>query len=43
VFALNDKTFFSNALDAELRFDDANPGQLVLAQGGRELKGAKLP
>lgn len=43
VFALNDKTFFSNAVDAELRFDDAKPGQLVLAQGGRELKGAKLP
>ncbi|MCS0592296.1 serine hydrolase [Massilia norwichensis] len=43
VFALNEKTFFSNAVDAELRFDDAKPGQLVLAQGGRELKGAKLP
>jgi len=43
VFALNDKTFFSNAVDAELRFDDANPGQIVLAQGGRELKGVKLP
>jgi CubicO group peptidase (beta-lactamase class C family) len=43
VFALNERTFFSNAVDAELRFDDAAPGQLVLAQGGRELKGAKLP
>jgi D-alanyl-D-alanine carboxypeptidase len=43
VFALNDRTFFSNVVDAELRFDEANPGQLVLAQGGREIKGAKLP
>jgi hypothetical protein len=43
VFALNDTTFFSNAVDAELRFDDAVPGQLVLAQGGREIKGMKLP
>jgi CubicO group peptidase (beta-lactamase class C family) len=43
VFALNERTFFSNAVDAELRFDDAAPGQLVLAQGGREIKGAKLP
>jgi CubicO group peptidase (beta-lactamase class C family) len=43
VFALNDRTFFSNQVDAELRFDDAAPGQLVLAQGGREIKGVKLP
>jgi CubicO group peptidase (beta-lactamase class C family) len=43
VFALNERTFFSNAVDAELRFDEAAPGQLVLVQGGRELKGAKLP
>jgi CubicO group peptidase (beta-lactamase class C family) len=43
VFALNERTFFSNAIDAELRFDEAAPGQIVLAQGGRELKGAKLP
>jgi CubicO group peptidase (beta-lactamase class C family) len=43
VFALNERTFFSNAIDAELRFDDAAPGQIVLAQGGRELKGTKLP
>jgi CubicO group peptidase (beta-lactamase class C family) len=43
VFALNERTFFSNQVDAELRFDDAAPGQLVLAQGGREIKGTKLP
>jgi CubicO group peptidase (beta-lactamase class C family) len=43
VFALNDRTFFSNQVDAELRFDDAQPGQMVLAQGGREIKGVKLP
>jgi hypothetical protein len=30
-------------VDAELRFDAATPGQLVLVQGGRELKAVKLP
>jgi D-alanyl-D-alanine carboxypeptidase len=43
LFALNERTFFSNAVDAELRFDDAAPGQFVLAQGGREIKGVKQP
>jgi CubicO group peptidase (beta-lactamase class C family) len=43
IFAQNERTFFSNEVDAELRFDDAAPGQFVLHQGGRELKGVKLP
>lgn len=43
IFALNDNTFFSNDVDAELRFDDALPGQFVLRQGGRDSKGVKLP
>lgn len=43
IFALNDHTFFSNEVDAELRFDAAAPGQLLLRQGGRDVKGVKLP
>jgi CubicO group peptidase (beta-lactamase class C family) len=43
IFALNERSFFSNEVDAELRFDDAAPGQFVLHQGGREIKGVKLP
>ncbi|WP_296951776.1 serine hydrolase [uncultured Massilia sp.] len=43
IFALDERTFFSDAVGAELRFDDAQPGQLVLRQGGRDTKGTKLP
>jgi hypothetical protein len=43
VFASNDHTLFTNEIDAELRFDDAVPGQLVLSQAGREIKGTRLP
>ena len=43
IFALDDATFFSNEVDAELRFDPAAPGQVVLNHGGREMKGSKLP
>ncbi len=43
IFALNERTFFSGDVDAELRFDDAQPGQLVLRQGGRDTKAMKLP
>jgi hypothetical protein len=42
IFALNENTFFSNEADAELRFDPARPGEPVLSQGGRDLKGRKL-
>lgn len=42
IFALNENTYFSNEVDAELRFDPAKPGEPVLSQGGRDLKGKKL-
>jgi CubicO group peptidase (beta-lactamase class C family) len=42
IFALNERTFFSNDVDAELHFDDAQPGQLVLRQGGKDVRGVKL-
>jgi D-alanyl-D-alanine carboxypeptidase len=43
IFAQNERTFFSRDVEAELRFDDALPGQFVLRQGGRDVKGVKLP
>ena len=43
IFALDERTFFSNDVDAELRFDAAQPGSVVLRQGGRDTKGTKLP
>lgn len=43
IFALGDDTFFSNVVDAELHFDDADPGKgVVLVQGGQRMKGMKL-
>jgi D-alanyl-D-alanine carboxypeptidase len=42
IFALNENTFFSNEVDAELRFDPAAPEAPVLIQGGRDVKGRKL-
>jgi hypothetical protein len=43
IFALDERTFFSNDVDAELRFDDAQAGRVVLRQGGRDTPGVKLP
>jgi D-alanyl-D-alanine carboxypeptidase len=43
IFALNEKVFFSNELDAELRFDGADPvNDVVLSQGGQLLKGKRI-
>jgi D-alanyl-D-alanine carboxypeptidase len=43
MFPLNSKVLFSNDIDVELRFDDAKPGQLVVAQGGGQITATKLP
>jgi CubicO group peptidase (beta-lactamase class C family) len=43
IFALDDNAFFSNEVDAELRFDSTDPANgVVLNQGGRLLKGTKI-
>lgn len=43
IVARDEHTFFSAQANAELRFDDAAPDQLVLRQGGRDIKAIKLP
>jgi len=43
MFPLNSKVLFSNDIDVELRFDDAGPGQLVVAQGEGKITVTKLP
>jgi hypothetical protein len=43
IHALGENAFFSNEVDAELRFDDADPASgVVLDQGGMLLKGKKI-
>jgi hypothetical protein len=43
IYALGDDAFFSNEVDAELRFNDADPANaVVLDQGGMLLKGKKI-
>jgi hypothetical protein len=43
IFPMSEKAFFSNDIDVELRFDNpADLSELVLDQGGRQLKGKKL-
>jgi CubicO group peptidase (beta-lactamase class C family) len=43
IHALGENAFFSNEVDAELRFDDADPANgVVLDQGGMLLKGKKI-
>jgi CubicO group peptidase (beta-lactamase class C family) len=43
IFALGDNAFFSDAVDAELRIDPADPvNGVVLDQGGQQLKGKKI-
>jgi CubicO group peptidase (beta-lactamase class C family) len=43
IYALSENTFFSNDVDAELRFEGSDPAnEVVLSQGGQLLKGKKI-
>jgi len=43
IFALDENAFFSDAVNAELRFNDADPANaVVLDQGGTRMNGVKL-
>jgi hypothetical protein len=40
---MSDTTFFSEEVDAELRFGEGPAGPATLRQNGRDIKGTKLP
>lgn len=43
IHALSDNAFFSDEIDAEMRFDDTDPvNGVVLVQGGQIMPGTRL-